>query len=141
MNGDKISSLVIMWWWCCDFSSLCRSNFRDIDFREILSWVVHFPLLSKIINYQSIESHLSTIQYNSFCLFLCPYKLINTNDSAKIPNIAEDNNIIFETIFLRNFCINFIDINFIIKFVTHLNKMISTWFFIDELSRVIYFVK
>lgn len=141
MNGDKISSLVIMWWWGGDFSSLCRSNFRDVDFREILSGVVHFPLLSKIINYQSIESHLSTIQYDSFCLFLCSYEFINANDSAKIPNIAEDNNIIFETIFLRNFCIDFIDINFIIKFVTHLNKMISTWFFIDELSRVIYCVK
>lgn len=137
MDSHEVSCLIIVWCCSCYFSSLCRSNFGDVNLRKILSRMIHFPLLSKIIYDQTIESHLSTIQYNSFCLFLCPNKFINTNDSTKIPDITKDNNIIFETIFLSNLSIDFINVNFIIKFVTHLNQMVSTRFFIDQLSRII----
>lgn len=95
MDGDKISSLVIVRHSCGDFSSLCGGDFSDINFREILPWMIHLPLLTKVINNQPIEPHLRTIQHNSFSLFLCSYKLINTNNPSKIPDITKYDYIIF----------------------------------------------
>ena len=138
MNGHKITSLVIVGCCCRNFTSFGRSDVSDVDFGEILSWVVHFPLLSKVVDDQTKEAHLSTIENNSFGLFLGPDELIDADDSSKIPDIAKYNNIVFETILLGDFCIDFIDINFVIKFVAHFNQVICTGLFIYELSWVVY---
>lgn len=137
MDGHKISSLIIVRGCSGNFTSLCGGNVSDVDFGEILSGVIHFPLISKIINNQAKEAHLSSIKNNSFGLFLGPDKLIDTNDSSEIPDITKDNNIVFETIFLSDLSVDFIDINFVIKFVTHFNQVICTGFLINELSWVV----
>jgi hypothetical protein len=64
-------------------------------------------------------------------------ELIDANDSAEIPNVAKDNHIIFEAVFLGNLGIDLIDINLIIEFVAHFDQMVSSGFFIDKLSRVV----
>jgi hypothetical protein len=64
-------------------------------------------------------------------------ELIDANDSAEIPNVAKDNHIIFETVFLGNLGIDLIDINLIIEFVAHFDQMVCSGFFIYKLSRVV----
>ena len=93
--------------------------------------MIHFPLFSKIIDYQTKEAHLGTIKNNGFGLFLGPDELIYANDSSEIPNIAKYNNIIFEAILLGDFGIDFIDVNLVIKFVAHFNQVICTGLLID----------
>ena len=137
MNGDKITCLIIVRGCCGNFTPFSWGNFGDVNFRKILSRMVHFPFFSKIIDDKSIKTHLCTIQNNSFGLFLRSDKLINTNDSAKIQNITENDNIILEAIFLSDFGIYLIDIHFIIKFVTHFNQVVCTGFFIDHLPWVV----
>ena len=53
-------------------------------------------------------------------------EFIDANNPAQIPNITEDDNIIFKAVFLGDFGIGFININFIIEFVTHFDKMVCT---------------
>lgn len=138
MDSHKVASLVIVGCRSGHFSSLCRGDFGDVHFGKILSRVIHFPLFSKVIDSQPKEPHLCTIQDNSFGLFLGPYKLIDANNPAQIPNITEDDNIIFQTSLFCNLRSSLIHIHLIIKFVAHLNQMISSGFFIDQLSWVVY---
>ncbi len=138
MDSDKVASLIIVRGCCCHLSSFCRSYAGYVNFGKILAGVVHFPFLAEIINDQPEESHLGTIQYHCFWLFLRSNELIDANDSAEIPNVAKDNHIIFEAVFLGNLGIDLIDINLIIEFVAHFDQMVSSGFFIDKLSRVVW---
>lgn len=121
MNRNEVSSLIIVRCWCCYFTPLCRSNLGNVNFREILSWMIHFPLFTEIINYETIESHLCSIKHNCFGLFLGTNKLINTNDPSQIPNVTKDHNIILKTVFFSDLCVSFIHVYLIVEFVAHLD--------------------
>jgi len=113
-NYDKISSTVLMRNNCSYSSSLLICYIWYTNLRKLNSWVKHLPLLSKISDKKSKKSHLKCHHDDCFWVFLCANGLIYTHNPSNIVYITKNNYIVFKTILLINFCIKFIDINFII---------------------------
>ena len=86
-------------------ASLFVTYMPDVNFRELYSRVKHLPLLPKVSDKKAKEAKLDGIHNNSFWIFLSPYEFVNADDSSNIIDVAEDNNIVFETVLFSDLCV------------------------------------
>jgi len=94
IDGNKITSMIIMWYFSSNPTSLCIGYRFDGYPWQLLSTMKHIPFLTKISNNNTRIPKLTSIHDNSL-LFLLPDCLIDGYNPAQIIDITEYYYIVF----------------------------------------------